>query len=311
MPHRLAKSALTALLGICIAPVRAADDPQTASTAELVQFESDRHDRLTVPVRIGENGPFDFLIDTGSERTVLSRQVAATLGLVVTGNSVIVGVAGSQAVELVDVAELSLGRRTFYGLSAPLLEGRHIGADGIVGLDSLQGQRVLLDFGRNRMIVDEARKRTGLSGFDIVVKARRKSGQLIMTNALVDGVTTDIVIDTGSDGSIGNPALQRALARRNQGKTTTLYSVTGQMVSADLIVTRMIDIDGLRLHNTVVAFADSPAFQRLGLASRPALLMGMSQLRLFSRVAIDFSARRIMFDMPGSIVVWDKDGLPF
>ncbi|MFX9093446.1 hypothetical protein ABTN25_20120, partial [Acinetobacter baumannii] len=82
-----------------------------------------------------------------------------------------------------------------------------LGADGIIGLDSLQGQRVLLDFRAGRMAIGEVADLGGTRGFEIVVQARRRSGQLIMTDAIIDGVKTDIIIDTGSDTSIGNRAL--------------------------------------------------------------------------------------------------------
>ncbi|MFM6828984.1 MAG: retropepsin-like aspartic protease [Novosphingobium sp.] len=311
MPARLAIAAVALALCTGIAPSRAADDPALATTQELVRLEKDRHDRMTVPVTIGAHGPYDFLIDTGSERTVLSRQIATAMGLAISGNAMIVGVAGSIPVELVDVDELTFGRKTYYGINAPLLEDEHIGADGIVGLDSLQQQRVVFDFAKNHMYVDESPKRASLKGFSIVVQARRRSGQLIMTNASVDGVPTDIVIDTGSDGSIGNLALQKALSRSHNPKTTSLYSVTGQIVSADLGFARMVDIDGMRLHNTVLAYADAPAFHRLGLVKRPALLMGMTQLRMFRRVAIDFAARRVLFDVPINIAGLNNGGRPF
>lgn len=311
MSAKSATVALSIALSVCVAPVRAAEDTTPLINPDLVQLEKDRTNRMTVPVTIGKHGPFDFLIDTGSERTVLSRKVATEMGLSVTGKGVIVGVAGSLPVELVDVDELTFGRRKFYSLTAPLLEGEHIGADGIVGLDSLQEQRVVFDFARNRMLVDEARKRTGLAGFDIVVKARRRSGQLIMTNALVDGVKTDIVIDTGSDGSVGNLALQRALSRSRKTMTTSLYSVTGQVLLADIRLAKVVEIDGMRLNNTMIAYAEAPAFARLGLSKRPALLMGMSQLRMFSRVAIDFATRRVLFDMPATIARLERNGLPY
>ncbi|MCX7285227.1 MAG: retropepsin-like aspartic protease [Novosphingobium sp.] len=279
--------------------------------AELVKITGDRHDRMTVPVQIGSHGPFRFLIDTGSERTVLSRQVATNIGLPVTGNGVVVGVAGSQAVELVDVDELSLGKRTYYTLTAPLLEQQHIGADGIVGLDSLQEQRVLIDFPKDTIAIGDAASLGGSKGFEIVVNARRRSGQLIMTNAVVDGVRTDIVIDTGSDSSIGNMALRNALTRRRKAEQTMLYSVTGQQLSADLIMASTIEVTGLQMHNTFLAFADSPAFHRLGLVKRPAMLLGMAQLRMFRRVAIDFSTRRILFDLPTGIASADRQGLNY
>lgn len=272
---------------------------------ELVQLQRDRHDRMTVPVLIGTNGPYEFLIDTGSERTVLSRQVAQGIGLAVSGNGVVVGVAGAHPVELVDVDEISLGKRTYYTLTAPLLEAAHIGADGIVGLDSLQDQRVLIDFRANRIAIGDAASLGGAKGFEIVVKARRRSGQLIMTNAIIDGVHTDVVLDTGSDSSIGNLALRKAMARRARAEQTTLFSVTGQALNADIVMASTIQVEGLQLHNTPLAFADSPAFHRLGLGKRPAILLGMAQMRMFRRVAIDFATRRVLFDLPPGTATQD------
>jgi predicted aspartyl protease len=255
--------------------------PPPQGDVDIVKADIDRHDRMTVPVRIGHGGgsagPFDFLVDTGAERTVLARDIATRLRLPTSGTGLLIGIAGTQAVDLVEIDEINLGRRSFYGLTAPLLEGSNIGADGIIGLDSLQDQRVLLDFARKRMTIGDAIQLGGSRGFEIVVQARRRSGQLILTNAVIDGVRTDIVIDTGSDTSIGNRALQKALA---MARTMKLGSMT--------------------MTNSMLVFADTPAFDKLEMVKRPAMFMGMNQLKLFQRVAIDFSTKRILFDLPDS-----------
>jgi len=272
---------------------------------DVVKADIDQHDRMTVPVRIGKAGPFDFLVDTGAERTVLARDIATRLQLPMSGRGLLIGIAGTQGVDLVEIEEINLGRRSFYGLTAPLLEGYNIGADGIIGLDSLQDQRVLLDFAKKRMAIGDAVQLGGSRGFEIVVQARRRSGQLIMTNALIDGVRTDIVIDTGSDTSIGNRALQKALARRRKGETTQLQSVTGQVITADIAMARTVKLGTMTMSNSMLVFADTPAFEKLELVKRPALFMGMNQLKLFRRVAIDFSSKRILFDLP------DNAEIPF
>lgn len=298
MPHwYLAASAPLALLGALPPPAGQAAATQ-ASTTDIVQTVRDDSDRLTVPVRIGKNGPYDFLIDTGSERTVLARGLAERLGLVPSGRATLIGVAGSLAVDLVDVAEVSLGSRSIYDLSAPLLEGSHIGADGIIGLDGLQNQRVLIDFKRNLIAVNTARELGGNGGYEIVVRARRRGDQLIMTNAVVDGIRTDVVIDTGAQSTIGNRALQRAMARKRKPEQTSLMSVTGQSIVADLIFARRVTIGNLDFTDLAMIFADAPPFERLGLSEKPALLLGMGQLRAFQRVAIDFQEKKILFDLP-------------
>ena len=286
-----------ALLGAL--PIVVGQDAATkGSTTDIIKTVGDGYDRLTVPVRIGKNGPYDFLIDTGAERTVLARGLAERLGLVPNGRATLIGVAGSLAVDLVDVAEVRLGSRSFYDLSAPLLEGSHIGADGIIGLDGLRNQRVLIDFKRNLIAVDDAKELGGNRGFEIVVRARLRGDQLIMTNALVDGIKTDVVIDTGAQSTIGNRALQRAMARRRAPEKTSLTSVTGQSIDADLIFARRVTIGNLDFTDLPVVFADAPPFERLNLSEKPALLLGMGQLRAFQRVAIDFQERKILFDLP-------------
>ena len=253
---------------------------------------------MTVPVRLENQGPFDFLIDTGSQTTVVSSALANQLALQPSRPARIIGVGGIETVDTAIIEELNLGRKQLVALEVPLLERQHIGADGILGLDSLQGQRVLLDFTRNVMAVGEARALGGNSGFEIVVTARSRAGQLIMTNAVVDGVRVDVVIDTGSDATIGNPALQRAIGRRSAGGQATLTSVTGQQIMADMAYPRKLTIGEVDISNISVAYADSPVFETLKLSRRPALLLGMRELRLFRRVAIDFNTRKVFFDLP-------------
>jgi predicted aspartyl protease len=271
-----------------------------ASGIDVIKTDGDGHQRLTVPVRIGVNGPYDFLIDTGAERTVLARGLAERLGLIPNGRATLVGVAGSIPVDLVDVAEVKLGTRSFFDLSAPLLEGAHIGADGIIGLDGLQNQRVLIDFKRNLIAVADAKSLGGNGGYEIIVRAHRRGDQLIMTNAMVDGVRTDVVIDTGAQNTIGNRALQRALAKRRKGEQTQLMSVTGQQITADVAIAQRITLGSMDLTAMPLAFADAPPFKSLGLDAKPALLLGMGQLRAFQRVAIDFDSKKILFDLPAS-----------
>ena len=131
---------------------------------------------------------------------------------------------------------------------------------------------------------------------DIVVTARRRSGQLIMTEATIDGVQTDVMIDTGSDTSIGNRALQRALNKRQGEQQAELIAVTGQTITADVGHARVMRIGGMNIENLTFAFADAPAFAHLRLNRRPAILLGMRDLSAFQKVGIDFARRKVMFD---------------
>ena len=53
----------------------------TETAADELALGNDYGGRMTVAVEIGGKGPYRFLVDTGSERTVISRQLAERLGL--------------------------------------------------------------------------------------------------------------------------------------------------------------------------------------------------------------------------------------
>lgn len=297
-----------AALGTALPQPRAAA-AQDAEPADVIATRTDIQLRMTVPVHIGEAGPFRFMIDTGAQNTVLGETLADRLKLREGKSVTLSGLAGIRTVRTVTVDELVLGKRSYYSLIAPLLEERNIGADGIVGVDSLQGQRVLIDFRANTMTIDDKRNFGKDDGYDIVVVARRKSGQLIMTDARIDGVNVNVVIDTGAEGSIGNLALLQAMGKRGAALTQTiLTSVTGQETPAQLAYARRLTIHGMEIQNVAVAFADAPPFRSLGLDKRPALFLGMRELRVFRRIAIDFPSRRVFFQIPSDLRQADPFG---
>jgi hypothetical protein len=241
------------------------------------------------------------MIDTGSQATVVSAALADKLNLTVRRPAILVGMVSREDVETTEIPQFALGSRTFHIMVAPLLKGENIGgADGILGLDSLQDQRVLLDFREKRIFVDDARQLGGNGGYEIVVRARRKLGQLIITEAKVDGITVNVIIDTGSQTSVGNLALLARMRRAQPFGQSTLTDVNGAQVVAGVKVARTVAIGRMELNQVAVSFADAPAFAALGLADKPALILGMQDLSVFRRVAIDFKTRRVLFDLPSS-----------
>ncbi|WP_128891870.1 aspartyl protease family protein [Erythrobacter sp. HKB08] len=264
---------------------------------DVVTGAADYYERMTIPVTIGGEGPFKFMIDTGAQSTVITESLKERLGLEPVGTAVVVGMASRVPVELVEVDGLSFASRTFDNLEAPLLKAHNIGADGILGLDSLQNLRVMIDFRNDTIAVNDADALGGNRGYEIIVRARHKVGRLIITQAKVDGVTTSVIVDTGAQNSIGNLALQKKLRSRKGGDFRST-DVNGFHLTGKVDIARSLEIQGLQLQNLPIAFADAPAFDALGLGSRPALILGMRDLRLFDRVAIDFESRRVLFDVP-------------
>lgn len=295
----LLANASAAVLAIAAIPPAAQDNPgANASDVEVLNAGRERYNRMTVPVTIDEHGPYDFMIDTGAEATVLSRDLADRLGLLDRSPATLVAMASRRPIETAFVPNLALGSRNFNIPTAPLVERENIGAaDGVLGLDSLQDQRVLLDFQKQQIAVADAADLGGNKGYDIVVKARRRLGQLIITSARFDNVRVSVIVDTGAQASIGNAALMRRLRGASAGPAQ-ITDINGVEASGNVRLASEVHIGDLQFSNIPVAFVESPLFKQLGLDDEPAMVLGMNELRMFRRVAIDFKQGKVLFDIP-------------
>lgn len=284
---------------VSAAPPSQLPAPAPDQTHDL-RMARDANERMTVAVRVRDSGPYQFLVDTGAERTVISRELAERLGLPAGSRTRMQSVAGPSMVSTVDIAALDIATRRLSVAGAPTLESAHIGADGLLGVDSLAASRVMIDFKRGVMGVtpSKAPDFVAESG-TIVVEARRRHGRLMFTRAVADGANAVVVVDTGSEITIGNPALRRRLLGKHElGQAVEIETVAGEKIVGELYTVGVLDLDGVLLKRMMIAFTDSPVFAQLDLADRPALLLGMNALRGFDKVSIDFATRRVRFLLP-------------
>ncbi len=266
-------------------------------------YTHDRGNRMTVPIRIDGSGPYDFLVDTGSERTVISRELASRLQLAPGRSAMMHSMSGAGRVETVVIPRLDFSRKAVKDIHAPALREQHLGGDGLLGVDGLQSQRVLFDF-KNRMIsmTPANRREARVEKDEIVITARSRFGRLILADARVEGEKVWVVVDTGSQVSIGNDALRRKLEKKRRLKLpmnrVELTSVTGAVINAEYTIAGGLEIGGLKLTDMPLAFADVHPFEKLGLKDRPAMMLGMDALKAFDRVSMDFVNRTVRFNLP-------------
>lgn len=258
-----------------------------------------RH-RLFIEVKVNDTGPHRFLVDSGADRSVISDGLAAQLKLPAGKTVRLQGMAGIREVATVEVAALTLGKSEVGPIMAPALSARHLGADGLIAIDALADQRLMLDFDKRTVTVQDSRAPYVASGNEILVTARRRKGQLIITQAAIDGRDVSAVIDTGSEVTLGNSALRRRLfgnGRPAGMQDIELISVTGQVLKAEAIMLGNVQIGSLTLSNVVIAFADAPPFALFGLSERPAIFLGSDLLSNFRRVSLDFRNRKVRFTL--------------
>lgn len=267
----------------------------------LLPLGFDTGDRMTMQVKIAGVGPYNFLIDTGSQRTIIATELARHLALPALPPVAIISMAGPATVSAVQLTGLRFGDHAIDQLAALSIARADMGGLGIIGLDSLRDKRLTMDFAKRRMEVSESRRAPMRVEDDmIVVRAKSKFGQLILVNSRVDGANVNVILDTGAEFSIGNMALFRSLKLKRlviPPQPTMITSVTGVDMPALLTVVRRLSVGKVSFDNVPMVFLDAAPFEQLGLGDKPAMLLGMKMLRMFDQVAIDFGYKHVDFHL--------------
>ncbi len=285
-----------------VAPKAAGNDPAAAT-----QINTTQDDAARLRVAVSINGqPWHFLIDTASTHSVIASDVAEHLHLPHAGEVRVQNIGGMDKTPSVTIPELIFSGLVAHDIRAPSLAHSNLGGDGLIGLDMLKGRRMVIDFRHDAQLTisestrqAEAPKTVDEPG-TIVVTAKSRFGQLIVTDAEIEGTPVAVIIDTGSQDSIGNAPLRNLVSGRiahSEIRPVVLVSVTGRTLPADFTQIGHVRVGGVDIANLPVAFANAATFKQFGLAKKPAILLGMDTLRLFEKVTIDFPKREIRFVM--------------
>lgn len=284
------------LLGAA-SPTPPATDP---SDPPLLRFQVDPADRMTVPIRFDQGASHQFLIDTGAEQSAVSTELARSMKLVRRGDRRVFSFAGEQRVAVVRIPALFVDRRVHRQFDALTFGRGAMGADGLLGIDSLIDQQVRFDFKRRTLAISSAPKISERAADgEVLVRAHLKTGRLVMSRAVANRIKIDVILDTGTSVSMGNIALRRELERTHRIgplKRISMLAITGEIVEVDYGIVRQVVIDRMVvIQRMPIAFAVSQPFDYLGLGDRPAILLGMDVLRSFGEVTVDFRNRKVRF----------------
>lgn len=295
----LAAAHVPCAMGQAIPPAEAMLDDTLEIAGETIVAER-RDTRMAVNVVIDGRGPFRFVVDSGADRTAIGERLAAALRLPAGRAVTLHGMTGSSRRDTALIGRLTIGSSVVEDIAAPVLPEAALGARGLLGIDALRGQRLMLDFEKQAITIEDARRPVKALADEIVVTARRRGGQLILTQARAGGVGIRAVVDTGSQLTIGNFALRDALFRRRKPPVmtmATLVGVTGQAIAVPYAIVPEMRIGGIVMRNVPVAFADLPPFALFGLADTPAMMLGTDLMGAFRRVSLDFGARKVRFQL--------------
>ena len=260
--------------------------------------------RLTTLVYVNSRGPYRFLVDTGALRSVLATEIATRLELPLCPPVLLQGIILARKTSEVKVNRLAAGSVICRDLRLPVLPAAMLEADGYLGLDVLDGHRVIFDFKTNTLRIEESKRLFSTlwtRDEQIRIRADGDSGRLRSTDCYADGCRTTAFIDSGAEVSVCNSSLYADLQRRKSPPvplaTVELSGITGGSILGRVILIDTVRLPGLTLTSAPIVIADLPVFALWGLSNTPALLIGMNCLRAFSSVTIDYGRKALLFQV--------------
>jgi predicted aspartyl protease len=301
-----------ALAAECMAPPRpeapAATEPagidalppgiEALDGIESVIGESSRDmaGRVVAPVYINGQGPFRFVVDTGANRSVLSGRLARRLGLSEVASGQVHSINGVATAPFVDVDALSYGALEIFDTQLPVLEGGVFAGElGLLGVDGMAGRRLRMNIRDNCIEISNASTARRLRGWT-TIRGELRFGHLLIADASVRGVDIRVLVDTGSQFTLGNSALRAALdGARNRRTDANSYTAGDLLVLDRMVVVPRLRLGDMEVRTLKAYIGDYHIFDLWGLADEPTLLLGMDLLSQAREIAIDYDRALLHF----------------
>jgi predicted aspartyl protease len=252
----------------------------------------DRLGRIWAPVYLNGKGPYRLVLDTGASNSAITARVATELGLplVATKSMLLHGVTGSAVVPFVKVDTFVVGDMEARDKVLPIVPDALGGADGVLGMESLEDKRIAIDFMHDGIKISRSHSRRADYGYSTIPLTRTPNG-LLMTTAYIGGVRIKAIIDTGSQATVANLAVQAALKRRHPERDLRTSSITG--ATDDVQAGRDLPIPPVSLGPVVIdspylTVCDLQIFELWKMTNEPTMLIGIDTLGLLDNLIIDY-----------------------
>jgi hypothetical protein len=295
-----------ALAQLAIPPVNETVTVRGQTPIVTLQTWIDRYGRPTAEVMLNGRGPYKFIVDTGSNTSVVSTRIARQLSLPALPNRLVHGVTGTSMSAFARIARIETGRSVSTDLPVVVIDAPAFEAlDGVLGMDMFKDRRIRFDFTRKTVEFEAARRWS--NRLPVRVSVRLRQGLLIEAQGRVGSVRTRCILDTGCDTTIINQTLfdtirSPSVLRRRNAQAPKILGVTNQELGGVWANLPDIELIGLKVRRLTAVAADAPVFNLWGLSQTPAMLVGMDLLSQVETLVIDYGRREVELRMLSSLV---------
>ena len=254
--------------------------------------------QIMLAVSINHSGPHNFILDTGTEITMIHPSLAAELHLSTHGPAEIVGAGLHQSASLVQLDQIEAGSHALANQEVMVYDFDSRGSSdlrirGILGEDYLGHFDLLIDNARSLLCLDDsASMRANVKGRHIalVTPAPTTDGvqslKAVIVAARLPGATRLVLLklDSGTNGPFLYNASQYMARVMFRGTSMLGRSVDGKQREFSVLPPEDVEIGSLELSK--VAFVTLDGTQK---DSRTTAFDGLLPTNLFRRVFIDYA----------------------
>jgi predicted aspartyl protease len=224
--------------------------------------------RMVAPMMVNGQGPFRFIVDTGANRSAISD------------------------------------RLDLQASTVPIVEGAVLGGEqGLLGVDGMQGRRLRVDFENRCIEITPADRRMRRGNGWMTIEGELRFGHLVVIEGHIRGQDVHVIIDTGSDSTLANPAFRDQLRNavrvtRDRSDYARAYTAGSPIVMDSAVLIPRLNLGGVQVRDVTAYVADFHIFRLWGFVDEPALLIGMDVLSQTRAIAIDYERGTVHFRLP-------------
>lgn len=289
MRHALSYALLT--VAVLVLSVTVAAAGEAYGSQQLVRLASGRPGLM---VTVNGQGPFPFLIDTGTSHTVLVPELRARLGIPASPGPryQVVTAAGRIESSFHTISEMAASGVVVEGVHAIVIDlPKSIGVMGIAGADFLSNFTVDLELGRQKITLYPAGTIIDPPGF-VKLKGTLNSVGFIVLPAHVGNVAASAVFDSGAIWSIVNPKLVaftqstvKSIARNTESR---VVDATNRRALAETTDFKKVALGPVSWRDRQCMVAAMHVFEQIGLDQSPAIFIGLDMMA-GRRVILDYA----------------------
>jgi len=219
---------------------------------------------ILVPVAVNDQGPFDFIFDTGAGTSLLSTELAKQLEVKIIGAKEGQSAGGKVSVSLAKVDSLAVGATRLPNVDVGIVDLSHIGKtvgariDGDLGYNFIKHFRITINYRKLEMRFDDPKRveHFGKSPLtEVPMRLANPAKPLILVEVHANGRGPfQFAIDTGTSTTAITPELARQLGVSSSpiGPATT----GGGHVAVTAGTLASFQVGGARIEDASVVVAD-------------------------------------------------------